>query len=545
MVGINDHVTTDVPTPVHVSRFSQMLTGYDTEMVQYLVDGLRYGFRLEINDDAHFLSQYDDPPRYNHNSALRHKDAITAKINKELEAGRMEGPYSVIPYENYMVSALAAQEKKTPGEYRLLHDLSWPRGDSVNDEIPVEFGKTQYQTIDLIIDSIVALGPNTVLSVFDIEHAYKVLPIHPLDVPMMGLFWEGEFYFDKTLAMGCRTSAKIFERFSSALEWIMKVKFALKVLHHVLDDFLMLTKPAELAQQQIDIFLSVCKYLGIPIKVTKLASGMIVIYLGFEFDTIKMEIRLPEDKLVKCRTKISEILSKASVQMCKLESVVGLLEFACKVIRPGRAFLRRAHDVIASVKSQYHYIHINKSLRSDLNTWLSFLKDFNGVVMFPEKDWQSAETLHCHTDSSNLGFGLIFGSHWVYGEFPASWKQWPIMVLEAFPIMLLFELFGEELAGKKIWLHSDNQPLVSALNKITCKNQGVMTLLRNIVLKAMKHNILFKARWLDTYSNDLADALSRLQVVRFWEGVEKKGLVMDPEPTKVPSHLSPHNYRLL
>ena len=166
-----------VPTPIHALRFNQLLQGYEPNWRKYLVRGLTQGFPLEINFGAQFQSKDTPPLRYNHQSLYRHIQPIREKINKELDAGRVEGPYDVIPYDNYHISPLAAQEKKTPGEYRILHDLSWPKGASVNDEIPKNAGKCTYQSMDAIIDSLVELGPNTNLTVIDIEHAYKVLPV--------------------------------------------------------------------------------------------------------------------------------------------------------------------------------------------------------------------------------------------------------------------------------------------------------------------------------------------------------------------------------
>ena len=490
------------------------------------------------------LNQY--PPKYNHQSALRHKEAITAKINKELQAGRIEGPYQSIPYNNYQVSALCAAEKKQPGEYRLIHDLSWPKGDSVNDQIEVKKGKVHYQSMDNVIDTLVRLGPNTNMAIFDIEHAYKVLPIWPEDVPKMGFFWDGAFYFDKTLAMGLRTSAKIFEKFSTAVEWIMKNKGNLEWLHHVLDDFILLTKPPELAEKQAEVFLAICKYLGIPIKVIKLQSGFIVIYLGIELDSVKMEARLPQDKIQKCITKISALLEKDTVRQVDLMSVAGLLNFACKVVRPGRAFLRRVHDSIASVKHKYQFVKVKAPLKADLTTWLTFLENFNGTVLFPESEWLSSRTLHCYTDSSGVGYGLVFGSKWLYGPFHKEWavKDKNIVFLECYPIILLFELFGPQLRNKKIMLHTDNNALVSIINTQTSKHANTMCLIRKMVLLALEYNILFKAKHVVGKLNTLADPLSRLQLQVFREEAKRLGRTMDELPQTVPEHLLPQNYEL-
>ncbi len=544
LTGQANNNINDIPTPINVQRFIKLLDGYDQNLVDYLEDGLTNGFRLEIDPDAQFDSIDTPPQDYNHQSALRHSDMVQEKIDKEVAAGRMEGPFDKIPYDNYKISPIGAVEKKTPGEYRIIHNLSWPAEESVNDFIDVADGKCKYQTMDMILDSLVESGPETNLAVFDIKHAYKVLPIHPDDVPKMGICFNGKFYFDKTLAMGCRTSAKIFEIFSTALEWILKNKFQLRPLHHVLDDFCLLTKPAVLSPQQAKIFTDVCDYLGIPLKIEKQKSGFVVVCLGFELDSVLMQARLPEDKLSKAEAKLTDLVQKESVQRFKLESLVGLLAFACKVVRPGRAFLRRAYTVIAKTPSQFHHIKLNHELKSDLRMWLKFLKSFNGVYLFHEREWLSSTVLQCYTDASNMGYGLVFGHKWVYGSFPDSWSRLNIALREAYPVMLLFEMFGQELKQKKLILKIDNEALVSMLNDTTSKNPSIMVLIRHIVLKTMEHNVVYKASWLATKENYLADALSRLQVQRFKDKAKKQGLEVEPNPTPVPRHLLPHNYRL-
>ena len=457
----------------------------------------------------------------------------------------MAGPFVNIPYESYQVSPLAAIEKKEPGEYRLLHDLSFPENHSVNDNISVDKGKTKYQSLDQVIDTIVQVGPQSILSKFDVEHAYKILPIHPEDVPAMGFFWEGHYYFDKTLAMGCRTSAKIFERFTTALEWIMKNKFMLNHCHHVLDDFLLVSKPQLIANHQFDIFLAVCQYLNIPIKVTKTDSGMVVIYLGIELDTIQMQSRLPEEKISKCVNQIRKVLSKDRVMKKNLESLAGLLNFACRVIHPGRAFLRRIYSAIAAQPNYKKTIRVSKNIREDLTVWLTFLDGFNGVTMFPESHWSRLQvTVHSYTDAAPIGFGLVYGSKWLYGPFPPSWRKFNILCLEAYPVMLMFEIFKSDLANKKIILHIDNEALVTALNKQTVDHPPTMVLIRHIVLLALKHNIIFKAEHVAGVCNTLADPLSRLQINTFRQRAKEQELVIEDTPTQIPDHLLPGTYKL-
>ncbi len=533
-----------MPTPVKVDRLEKLLDGYDADKKAYLCDGFRNGFPLELNEDAQFLSQADTPPTLNHNSALRQHEAISKKFDSELQKGRLAGPFDKPPFDNYMVSPMAAAAKKTPGEYRPIHNLSFPKGASVNDSIDKEKGETHYQTMDNVIDSINQVGQGCSLIISDIKDAYKIIPIKPSDVPKCGIFWQGKYYFDLTLAMGCRTSAKIFESFATAFEWILKHKFGFSHPHHVLDDFCCVVKFTEQTEKTLKLFMQICDYLGIPVKVEKNQAGFIVIYLGVELDTCKMEARLPKEKLDRCRDKIDFVISRKSVAQHTLSSLAGLLNFACKVIRPGRPFLRRLYDYINTVEGKFHHVRIHPQLKADLTMWQTFLSTYNGVTLFLEPSWHNSHTLFCYTDSSKLGYGLVFGQNWVYGPFNQHWKRFDIMMLEAYPVMLLFHMFPQELANKRVLLYIDNESLVSCINKQTTKHKGTMCLLRSIVLQALKFNILFKAEHVPGISNTLADPLSRLQVDIFRQRVREDGWTMNQDPEIVPEGLLPDHFVL-
>jgi len=58
-----------------------------------------------------------------------------------------------------------------------------------------------------------------------------------------------------------------------------------------------------------------------------------------------MEARLPEEKLQKCRNLSTDFFSRRSVCLKELQSLIGLLNFTCLVVVPGRAFLRRLIDL--------------------------------------------------------------------------------------------------------------------------------------------------------------------------------------------------------
>ncbi len=68
-------------------------------------------------------------------------------------------------------------------------------------------------------------------------------------------------------------------------------------------------------------------------------------------DTVKMEIRLPADKLARLQLLINQWGAKTVCTKRDLLSLLGHLQHACKVVPTGRSFLRRMINTSTYVKS--------------------------------------------------------------------------------------------------------------------------------------------------------------------------------------------------
>lgn len=81
-----------------------------------------------------------------------------------------------------------------------------------------------------------------------------------------------------------------------------------------------------------------------------LGQLLILIYLGFEFDTVRMEIRLPAEKLnhIQCLVN-NEWLARES---CTLESLLDELQHVSMKVRPNHSFLYQMIAVLSRVATQ-------------------------------------------------------------------------------------------------------------------------------------------------------------------------------------------------
>ena len=506
-----------LPTPVKVNRLEFLLEGYNFQKRMFLIDGFQYGFHLFSVGQSR---SYESP---NLLSARQQPQVVDQKLAKELEAHRLAGPFDSPPFPVFRVSPLGIVPKKTPGEFRLIHHLSYPMGKSVNDGISHEHSSVQYANIDHAIKKIKQSGVGSYLAKTDIKSAFRILPINPQDYHLLGIKWSGQYYYDKCMPMGCSSSCKTFETFSTAVEWIAQDKLGLANLIHLLDDFLLIQTTESQCSRSLRLFLELCDFLGIPMAPEKtFGPSTILTFAGVELDTIRCESRLPEDKLLKCKQLIAEFIKKKKATLRELQSLTGVLNFACSVVVPGRCFLRRLIDLTIGLKRPGHFVRVSKEVKADLFTWQQFFQEYNGKSFFLNEKWENTVSLHLFIDAAGAhGFGAVFGYHWCYGEW------------------LSLMLWGDHIRVRCFF--TDNEALVRVINKPTCRDTSLLIFVRKLVLVCLRHNILFKAKHISGFKNTLADALSRLQIERF---KKLAPAYMDPMPTAIPSHLLPANWHL-
>lgn len=522
-----------MPTPVRWKVLKALLSGYDEEETDYLINGFRYGFRIN------FHGERNNTLSPNLKSAKEHSNIIRRKLLKEAAGGRIAGPFLTPPFQNFKVSPIGVVPKKDQGEFRMIHHLSYPKhsGLSVNEQIPCEFTQVNYESLDDAIDIIKQIGTNTFMAKTDIQSAFRIIPVHPEDYCLLGFKWEEGFYYDRCLPMGAASSCQIFERFSTALKWIGQHKFGIQFIVKILDDFLFLAPSAKQATAALASFKEICSKIGVPLNNDKTFTASTTMeFLGITLDSTKMEARLPEAKLSKVKTILFSLLDKQSCSLRSLLSIVGLLNFACSVVKPGRAFLRRLIDLSIGIKKLHYHVKLKSDVKNDIRLWLEFLKDFNGKSMFINEQWLSCEAICLYTDSAgSKGYGAVYKSKWFYGKFPMCWRGANITFLELYPIVVALYTWGCRLKNHSVTFCTDNEALVAIINKQTSKLPCIMFLVRKLVLITLRCNIIFKAKHIRGKHNILADALSRFQIQQF----KQLAPYCDPNPTELAHHLKP------
>ena len=108
-----------------------------------------------------------------------------------------------------------------------------------------------------------------------------------------------------------------------------------------------------------------CKHLGVPLAQEKSeGTTSCLTFLGIEVNTEQMQLHLPAEKLQRVRSLIKEFLRTPSALKGDLESLLGLLQHASRVVKPGRSFVRHPIEAMALIKKKSHYVRMNVDVRS-------------------------------------------------------------------------------------------------------------------------------------------------------------------------------------
>ena len=440
------------------------------------------------------------------------------------------------------MSPLGLATHKYSGKQRLILDLSSPHNKSnhlsVNDLIKKEDCSLTYVTIDNAIQIIQKLGVNSIMCKADITDAFKQIPINPKQWHLFCMKWDNQYYHFVRLPFGSRSSPKLFDNLSKAVCWIAINNYKIENILHLLDDFLAIEKPSNDGHRLMALLTMIFNKLAIPLSKKKTIGPTCVIeYLGIILDSVNMEARLPRDKITRITQFINSILGLKKCTRKQLEELLGHLNFAMRVIYPGRAFVTYLYKLMCSVKNSFHYAYINKECKSDLHMWLQFLERWNGVSLFYEPHITSSADMCLFTDAaSTKGYGGFYENKWFSEPWPSnlpiiSEQSLSMAFLELYPIVVAALLWGHTWSRKRIKFYCDNQATVYIISKGRSKETVLMKLMRTLVMCATNNNFAVYSEFLPGYKNSIADSLSRFQMERFRQLAPSAEI----RPTQVPS----------
>ena len=507
-------------SPVNVTQLQRELSKHpDRDFVNYLLDGFTFGFDTGLAHLPELSFECD-----NLLSAKRQPESTTELIQTELDRGYIMGPYASPPFPTYRVSPIGIAIGKYSGKKRLIVDLSAPHDNqihqSLNELVDKEEFSLSYVKLDTAIKIIQEKGLGSWLCKVDIKDAFKLLPIKENLWPYYGIKWDNKYYFYTRLVFGSRSSPKIFDTLSEAVCWILQNNYDVESVLHLLDDYLTIDAPDSIPYRTMAVLTLVFNKLGIPLSTHKSVGPATVLeYLGVILDTQRMEARLPMEKVNRIISILDSFMEREACTKQELLSLLGHLNFACRVIYPGRAFVSYLISLSTTVKMLHHHVKLNQECRLDIKMWSMFLRQWNGVSFFLDNQETEASNLQFYTDATPIGFGAYFSGKWFCGKFeenmiPNDCKA-SMALFELYPIVMAAVLWGQEWCKKRIVVKCDNESACEIINKGRSRIPFIMKFIRKLVWCEAKYNFTIHASFIPGCTNLIADSISRFQIEKF------------------------------
>ena len=176
----------------------------------------------------------------NWNSTLQFREKVIKTLATDVALGRKSGPFLSPPLEGFVGSPMGAFLKKHSNKVRVIHDLSWPPGRSVNSGITHEDSTVTYISVYDAVKQVKLRGRFAKMCKVDLRDAYKQILVHKDDWKYLGSTWlndkgQTEYYVDHVLPFDLRSSAKLFDLFAQGLEYFI-LKSGVTNSQHYLDD---------------------------------------------------------------------------------------------------------------------------------------------------------------------------------------------------------------------------------------------------------------------------------------------------------------------
>ena len=494
-----------LPSGLNINNWRTALKGYTDHK---LIDFLNFGWPIDYT-----LNKIPTATLANHKELIDYSHCIEKYITIETSLKALLGPFLSSPFTPWCnFSPIMTRKKKNSSDRRIIVNLSYPKGRSVNSGIKKGFylGEKMSFTLPTINDVIINLQNSPCKKYMwsiDLAHAYRQLRTDPLSLPLLGITFNNMKYIDLAPPFGCRTSAMACARTTSAVVYILNHK-GFKTFCY-LDDFLGIENSLHKATVAYDTALELLNYLGREISEKKcIPPSQTLTWIGYNINAKDMVITIPNEKLLEiieeCKAwSVGALVCKKQVQM-----LAGKLNFIAKCIQPTKIFMNR---ILAFLREtpKYGKIPVTQELIEDIKWFIEFAQEFNGLILL-EKEKKPIWTIEC--DACLEGAGGYSSTSYISEKFTNQFKKINLKIcqIEAINLVACMELLcPDNPHNYDIVIHTDNQTAQSVFSSGYGKDKILTACARYVWKFSALNNCKLQIIHKPGIELQIADAMSR------------------------------------
>ena len=515
------------PLTERADRWAQAAWGLPG--AEAVVRGVATGFAWQQAEPAEFFQVENYVPP-------QHEEKVARKLQEEEDAGRMvRTDAGSVPGISALGIVLRVVEGKV--KERIVHDLSRPVGLSVNENCEID--KRRFQSVETAFG---LMQPYSWMAKIDLKSAYRFAGIAAHLFKYLASEFQNVVRIDTRFPFGAKAAPGLFSDATHLIQLMLQKRGFPGVVVY-LDDFLLVADSKEDCQRGFEILNELVEYLGFEVAPEKVEDArQDIVFLGVRLQSNQsglgiVSMSIDESRVQRVASACREMAVLPVVRVKEVERLVGQLMFCARVVYGAKMYLRSGYDFMGRAGRRRRFFDkVPQDLSRDLNWLAKMLETYNGQAVVLNnrpvvRDFFAVDA--AGEEAVDGGMGGFFGGRW----FAVKWeevKRWKVQAfspfrdeasshinyLELFVIYWALRKWGHLLRGCKVVMWSDNE----AARLMTGNLWGKATfipLLKEILLLTVKHDVRLVMKRISTKANDLADALSRSQMKRFFELLEQ------------------------
>ena len=497
-LGAKEIINPDFP----IQMWETQLVGYHDQQV---IIFMKYGWPTGFMGNS--IPKLDLP---NHTSSRRQPLAVEKFLQKEVSLGGIMGPFVVSPFAWVRINPLMARPKKDSDQQRIILDLSFPEGESVNSAIPrVLFEGSPFKlhlpTPLELAELIVKKGANCFLYKVDLSRAYRQLPIDPFDWPLLGIAWDSKIFIDLAIPFGLRHGAMACQRATEAVCYVLKKNNDADAEPYI-DDFGGVAGPDRReANNQYIAIKTILLDLGLTVAWEKcVPPTRVLTWTGTTFDTIRMLMWIDVEKVQEALTLCQKHIDDNAINFKQLE----VLLYASKLAAPARRFLNSTLALKRCLPEKGNFA-IPSEVVAELQWFIHFLPHYNGKAMIRSR---TTPTIFMFTDASLVGGGAFVQDYTYFTvKWPPPLLEWNLSIsdLEIYTVLLAVRTWSDFLSGTTFLVKSDNEATVVVIKSGKTRSLFMADCLKELWFLCASADIDLLISHISGKDNVTADLLSR------------------------------------
>ena len=255
--------------------------------------------------------------------------------------------------------------------------------------------------MDDIVQEILAPDRPLIFKI-DVSRAFRNLRVDPVDVLKLGITWDGSYYLDSAIAFGWTHWTSVV---AGAIAHIMTTKGG-KVLPYM-DHFVVVAEKG-IAEGLFEDLANLFTEVGLPMNPDKIVPPCTsMTWFCINIDILHNTLSIDHDKLSSIYQECTRVRTTKYLTKKSYQSLLGRLIYIHKCVVPARTFINR---ILALYRQQRHKkrIRLTAEFMADFDSFITFLRHFNGVTFFNKVPILQNHTLYL--DASLTGMGAVWSN---------------------------------------------------------------------------------------------------------------------------------------